>query len=145
MKKAILTLAVILMAIPAFSQLNVKSKTPKAERLTSLRMGVIELKRSEALGYFMTMSTDNQFDKPGLFLLGETAEDAQSTVRDMISILDGGEESGTVSVKASPKVDCTLYVSKQLGVPVLWFKFDGCAGRQGLSKKELTKILESIK
>lgn len=142
MKKFVLLVAVFLAAIPAFAQLNVKASA-KSKNIASIRMGVIRVSSSDA-GFFLSMTTDNQFDRPGVFFLGADKESATATVDGMLAILAENDTDAMTTVECSPGVECNLYVKTQLGVPVLWFKFDGCAGRQGLSKGELERVKAAV-
>ena len=142
MKKFVLLVAVCLAAIPAFAQLNVKASV-KSKTIATFRMGVISVDFGSS-GYKLVLVTDNQFDKPGIFYLGQDQESATKTVDDMIAILEEADTDAAVSAECGPGQECMLTVRKQLGVPVLWYKFQGCAGRQGLSMDELKKVRAAI-
>ena len=142
MKKILLVVAVCLAAIPAFAQLNVKAST-KSKQIAAFRMGVITVHLGSH-GYYMALTTNNQFDKSAIFRLGEDKEAATKTLDDLMSILESGDTDTAVFVESSPGKECMLTIQKQLGVPSLWFKVDGCAGSQGLTMGELKKVRDAV-
>ena len=139
MKKILLTIMIALTALPLFGQLKTKSSN-KIDNLGSVRMGVITVLQSN-IGISMGMTTDNRFDNPGIFVLGEDKDSAIQTLNDLIGILEGEE---TVTVECAPSHECDLMPKKQLGVKTLYFYFDSCAGKQNVTRQELEKVIDII-
>lgn len=145
MKKILFILSFILLGVTSgYSQLNVTSQIEKpSEEIGTIRMMSIYLKYTEDLGYFFTMTTDNRFDKVMVFLLGEDAESAILTVKDMISLIDNHVAS--TDVKQGTTTTTLTNLSKGMGKNYLYLKQPGYAGTNAISKKELEKIIKKIK
>ena len=136
MKRILITLAAIIMALPALAQLNVTAKTD-SKQIGTVRTGIIRVFRSSS-GYSMALTTDNRYDDAQVFFLGEDKESALATLDDMVGIIDGdGDEALEVETGTGK---CLLKVTKQLGVKILTFSFYGAAGTQSMSKGELNKV-----
>lgn len=136
MKRILITLAAILMAIPAFAQLNVTRKTDN-KQIGTVRTGIIRVFQSSS-GFAMALTTDNQFDEAQVFFLGADKDSAKATLDDMVALIDEGSEETTEVDTGTGK--CLLKVTKQLGVKILSFSFYGAAGTQSMSKGELNKV-----
>ena len=145
MKKILFILSFILLGVTScYSQLNVTGQIEKpAEEIGTIRMMSIYLKYTENLGYFFTMTTDNQFDDVMIFRLGEDAESAILTVKDMISLIDNHVAS--TDVKQGTTTTTLMNLSKGIGKNYLYLKQSGYAGTNAISKKELEKIIKKIK
>lgn len=81
MKKIILTLALALTAISASAQLNVKSKSESPTNIASAVQSRAILFHSSKIGYILAIGSDNRYDKPGKFLLGEDEDGAIKTLQ----------------------------------------------------------------
>lgn len=142
MKRILILLAVILAAVPATAQLRVKAKA-ESKQIGTIRTGIIRISQDEG-GIYMAMTTDNQFDDPGIFNLGPDREGAAATIDDLLGILEEGDTDAMLSVESSPGHTCFVSVTKQLGVKVVRFAFDNCAGTQSMSKGELEKARKIV-
>ena len=138
MKKILLTLAVVLMALPLSAQLKTTGKN-SFKTLGTVRMGVVLVTQGDA-GIAMGVNTNNRFDNPGFFFLGGDKESALQTVKDLIDVLENGEEGDMITVECAPGHKCDLIPKKQLGIKTLFFYFDDCAGYQNMTRQELEKI-----
>ena len=142
MKKFLSFWAIVMIALPLSAQLKQTSKV-KVTTLATIRMGVITVAQSEK-GISMSLTTNNRFDNPGFFFLGETKESALASIDDLIQLLDESTEGEAITVESSPGEQCQLIPQKQLGLKTIYFKFDGCAGMQNMSKAEFEKVREAI-
>lgn len=135
-------LAVILAAVPASAQLRVKAKS-EAKTLGTIRMGMIRVHQLDGLIY-LSMDTNNQFDLPGIFDLGEGKEAALATVDDLVAFLAETDPEERVVVESSRDADCVLQVDIQIGIRVLRFSFTDRAGYQEMMEKDLKRIRSII-
>ena len=142
MKKIALLVLTVILALPLSAQLRVKAKTD-LKQIGTIRMGVITVFQSSQAGFSMSLKTTNQYDDPGIFHLGKDKESAIATLDDMLGMLEEGPTGEALSVDTGFGT-CLLKVDKQLGVTILNFSFDGCAGIQSMSKGELNKVKTMI-
>lgn len=141
MKRIIIIILAALIAFPAAAQLNVKAKA-KIEKLGSLRMGVIDVMQSNKI--YIGFSTTNRFDDPCIFYLGDTKESALTTMEEILDFYDNADIDEYMNVQANPEDECIMSISSEFGVPVLHMQFDGRAGYQNFSAKELERIYKII-
>lgn len=138
MKRYLFFVIAVLLSIPASAQLNVKAKS-NVKPIGTIRTGVINVFQQDSL-FFISLKTNNAFDDPGIFNLGKGKESAFATLDDLVGILENGEPGEAYQVESRPGRTCTLVVGKQLGVRIVTFSFDECAGTQSMSKGEFEKV-----
>ena len=118
MKKIIIAIisALILLPIMADAQIQV-NKQPKRETIKSLRMGYVELTKTSNT-YFLTMISDNQFDKAYVIMLGVSYEAAVESLNSLIEV------STTITKDDSYKFNDSIndyYIYKGMFKSEVWF------------------------
>lgn len=141
MKKIIITIisAMILMPTMADAQIQVK-KQPKIETIKSLRMGYVTLSKSEDI-YFLSLTSDNQFDKSYVILLGESKEAAIQSLNSLIEISSTITKDDFFEFNDGIK---DYHLAKGAFKSELWFKADGHAGYGKTSTTELNNLLKAL-
>lgn len=143
MKKFLLVIAFALIGISANAQLNVTSTVEKGEivDVCTIRSTYSYLKCHNG-SYYIAGRTDNRFDEPFIFTLGEDAESSIQTLKDMLGIIDNKTE--IVNVQQGSK-KYTISLLKMVGRYYLGIKEEGLAGDFNITIKELNKCIEQIK
>lgn len=141
MKKIIIAIisAMILMPTIAEAQIQV-NKQPKRETIKSLRMGYVTLTKTEQT-YFLSMISDNQFDKSYVILLGESKEAAIQSLNSLIEI------SSTIAKDDSFEFNDGIKnyrIYRGMFKSEVWFKADGYAGYGKTSTTELNNLLKAL-
>ena len=141
MKKIIIAIisAMILMPTIAEAQIQV-NKQPKRETIKSLRMGYVTLTKTEET-YFLSMISDNQFDKSYVILLGESKE---ATIQSLNSLI---EISSTITKDDSFEFNDGIKnyrIYRGMFKSEVWFKADGYAGYGKTSTTELNNLLKAL-
>lgn len=141
MKKIIIAIisAMILMPTIAEAQIQV-NKQPKRETIKSLRMGYVTLTKTEET-YFLSMISDNQFDKSYVILLGESKEAAIQSLNSFIEI------SSTITKDDSFEFNDGIKnyrIYRGMFKSEVWFKADGYAGYGKTSTTELNNLLKAL-
>lgn len=141
MKKIIIAIisAMILMPTIAEAQIQV-NKQPKRETIKSLRMGYVTLTKTEET-YFLSMISDNQFDKSYVILLGESKEAAIQSLNSLIEI------SSTITKDDSFEFNDGIKnyrIYRGMFKSEVWFKADGYAGYGKTSTTELNNLLKAL-
>lgn len=141
MKKIIIAIisAMILMPTIAEAQIQV-NKQPKRETIKSLRMGYVTLTKTEQT-YFLSMISDNQFDKSYVILLGESKEAAIQSLNSLIEI------SSTITKDDSFEFNDGIKnyrIYRGMFKSEVWFKADGYAGYGKTSTTELNNLLKAL-
>ena len=141
MKKIIIAIisAMILMPTIAEAQIQV-NKQPKRETIKSLRMGYVTLTKTEET-YFLSMISDNQFDKSYVILLGESKETAIQSLNSFIEI------SSTITKDDSFEFNDGIKnyrIYRGMFKSEVWFKADGYAGYGKTSTTELNNLLKAL-
>ena len=141
MKKIIIAIisAMILMPTIAEAQIQV-NKQPKRETIKSLRMGYVTLTKTEVT-YFLSMISDNQFDKSYVILLGESKEAAIQSLNSLIEI------SSTITKDDSFEFNDGIKnyrIYRGMFKSEVWFKADGHAGYGKTSTTELNNLLKAL-
>ena len=141
MKKIIIAIisAMILMPTIAEAQIQV-NKQPKRETIKSLRMGYVTLTKTEET-YFLSMISENQFDKSYVILLGESKETAIQSLNSFIEI------SSTITKDDSFEFNDGIKnyrIYRGMFKSEVWFKADGYAGYGKTSTTELNNLLKAL-
>lgn len=141
MKKIIIAIisAMILMPTIAEAQIQV-NKQPKRETIKSLRMGYVTLTKTEET-YFLSMISDNQFDKSYVILLGESKEAAIQSLNSLIEI------SSTITKDDSFEFNDGIKnyrIYRGMFKSEVWFKADGYAGYGKTSTTELNNLSKAL-
>ena len=141
MKKIIIAIisALILLPIMADAQIQV-NKQPKRETIKSLRMGYVELTKTSNT-YFLTMISDNQFDKAYVIMLGVSYEAAVESLNSLIEV------STTITKDDFYKFNDSIndyYIYKGMFKSEVWFKSRGYAGYGKTSTAELNSLLKAL-
>lgn len=144
MKKYLLLMACIFAFIPAFAQLNVKSQQEKVEKIGTLR-STYAFVYNQGTAYYLSIRSSNQFDNNCLFCLGETAESAILTARDLVGLCDSLEVNASVSAQDAKGQNALFIKKKMIGKPYLDISMDGQAGTSNITKPELEKAIDIIK
>lgn len=142
MKKIIIAAIAALLCLPSFAQLNVQSSRKATQTIATLRAGTVKVCAAEKFIYF-TLPSTNQFDGPGMFVLGTDKDSAIATLDDLIQLVQTGEIGSSVEAQNGPKT-CTIRVDKQIGVRVLYFDFPDHAGQANTMKSELEKMKAAL-
>ena len=142
MKKIIIAIisAMILMPTMADAQIKV-NKQPKRETIKSLRMGYVTLSKTEE-SYFLSMTSDNQFDHTYVIFLGEGKEAAVQSLNSLIEI------SSTITKDDSFEFNDGIKdyrIFRGMCKSEVWFKADGYAGYGKTSTAELNTLLKALK
>lgn len=143
MKKIILLIALALIGIQAQAQLNVTSTVEKGEitEVCTIRSMYSRLMVHNK-SYYIAGRTDNRFDDPFIFTLGQDAESSIQTLKDMLSIIENKTE--LVNVQQGNK-KYTISLLKMVGRYYLGIKEEGLAGDFNITIKELEKCIKKIK
>lgn len=125
MKKIFLLIALALIGIQAQAQLNVSSTVEKGEitEVCTIRSMYSRL-MCHNKSYYIAGRTDNQFDDPFIFTLGQDAESSIQTLKDMLSIIENKTE--IVNVEQGSK-KYTIFLLKMVGRYYLSIKQEGLA------------------
>ena len=129
----------ILMPTMADAQIQV-NRQPKRETIKSLRMGCVSLYKTEE-SYFLSMTSDNQFDKSYVILLGESKEAAAESLQSLI------EMSSTITKDESFEFNDGIKdysIFRGTFKSEVWFKGDGHAGYGKTSTAELNTLLKAL-
>lgn len=142
MKKIIIAIisAMILMPTMADAQIQ-KTGTLKTKTLSSVRMGVVNLKLNENGTYYLAMKTTNQFDDYMILKLGENKESAIQSLNDLLDIFDSLKGESTQYIQNGYGRELRLW--KVMGA--LYMSSDGYAGDANIGKGELKKFINAIK
>lgn len=141
MKKIIIAIISAMILMPAMADAQIKvNKQPKRETIKSLRMGYVALTKTEET-YYLTMISDNQFDKSYVILLGEGKDAAIQSINSFIEISSTIKKDDSFEFNDGIK-DYRIY--RGVFKSEVWFKADGYAGYGKTSKAELNQLLESI-
>lgn len=143
MKKIFLLIALALIGIQAQAQLNVSSTVEKGEitEVCTIRSMYSRLMCHNG-SYYIAGRTDNQFDDPFIFTLGQDAESSIQTLKDMLSIIENKTE--IVNVEQGSK-RYTISLLKMVGRYYLGIKQEGLAGDFNITIKEMEKCIKKIK
>lgn len=143
MKKILLALACVLFGVTAQAQLNVTSTLEKGEitEVCTIRSTYSRLMCHNG-SYYIAGRTDNRFDDPFIFILGEDAESSIQTLKDMLGIIESKTE--IVNVQQGAK-KYTISLLKMVGRYYLGLKQEGLAGDFNITIKELEKCIKKIK
>lgn len=143
MKKIFLLIALALIGIQAQAQLNVTSTVEKGEitEVCTIRSMYSRL-MCHNKSYYIAGRTDNRFDDPFIFTLGQDAESSIQTLKDMLSIIENKTE--IVNVEQGSK-KYTISLLKMVGRYYLGIKEEGLAGDFNITIKELEKCIKKIK
>lgn len=140
MKKILILFAtLIVMPMIAEAQIVVKEKT-KVETIKRLRMGWVSLDKT-GTSYFLCIRSDNQFDDTYTIHLGQSKEDAISSLYTLIEL------TKTLKKDESVKFD---NINEELSIHLgllkgeIWFKSKYRAGWGKISKKELNTLLDTL-
>lgn len=131
--------AMMLMPIMADAQIQVK-KQPQIETIKSIRMGYVTLTKSQDI-YCLCLTSDNQFDKAYVIMLGKGKEAAVQSLNSLIEVASTITKKDTFEFNDGIK-DFRIY--RGMLKNEVWFKADGYAGYGKTSKAELNQLLESI-
>ena len=142
MKRLTLVVMLALFAISASAQLNVKSKTESPEKIATAVQSLAILFHSDKLGYILAIGSDNRYDKPGKFLLGEDENGAIQTLQDLLDLCVNIDEQ-VVTVEPIPGHECTIRADGRQGW--LRLKFDTHAGFCELRDKDVADFISKIK
>lgn len=144
MKKFLLLIVCIFTFAPAFAQLNVTSTQEKFEKIGTLRSTYAYV-YNQGTYYFLIIRSSNEFDNNCIFCLGDSAESAILTAKDLISLCDSLEVNASFSAKDALDKGALFVKKKMLGKPYFDFSMDGQAGNSNISKGELEKAIKIIK
>ena len=144
MKKILVFLACLFAFVPSFAQLNVTSTQEKVEKIGTLR-STYAFVYNQGTSYYLSIRSSNQFDNNCLFCLGDTAESAIMTAKDLIGLCDSLEVNASVSAKDAKGQSALFIKKKMIGKPYLDISMDGQAGTSNITKPELEKAVEIIK
>ena len=103
-------------------------------------MGYVELTKTGNT-YLLTMTSDNQFDKPYVIMLGESYEAASESLNSLIEV------SSTITKDDSFKFNDGIkdyYIYKGMFKSEVWFKSRGYAGYGKTSTAELHSLLKAL-
>ena len=141
MKKIIIAIisAMILLPTIAEAQIQVK-KQPKIETIKSLRMGYVDLCKSDDI-YFLSLRSDNQFDNPYFILLGKGKEAAIESLNSLVEVASTITKDDSFEFNDGRN---DFYIFRGAFKGEVWFKAKGYAGYGKTSKAELNQLLESI-
>ena len=143
MKKVIISLLLAIISISSFAQLNVKKENSKIEKIGTLRSAYAWMYNQDT-DYYLYIRTSNQFDDPTLFCLGETAESAIQTAKDMIATIDKIEYNASLEVMDAKGINAILIKKKMVGMPYWDIMQDGHAGSSNITPQELQKAIGII-
>lgn len=141
MKKIIIAFisAMILMPTMADAQIQVK-KQPKIETIKSLRMGYVTLSKTEE-SYFLSMTSDNQFDHAYVIFLGEGKEAAVQSLNSLIEVSSTIAKDDSFEFNDGIK---NFRIYRGMFKSEVWFKADGYAGYGKTSTTELNNLLKAL-
>lgn len=141
MKKIIIAIisAMILMPTMAEAQIQVK-KQPKIETIKSLRMGYVNLTKTDDL-YFLSMTSDNQFDKAYVIMLGKGKEAAVQSLKALIEVSETITKDDSFEFNDGVR-DYNIY--RGTFKSEVWFKGAGHAGYGKTSTAELNSLLKAL-
>ena len=141
MKKIIIAIIsmMILMPTMAEAQIQVRKQT-KREIIKSLRMGYVTLSKTDE-SYFLTMISDNQFDKAYVIFLGEGKETAAQSINSLIEVSSTIVKNDSFQFNDGNK-DYRIY--RGTFKSEVWFKDDGHAGYGKTSTAELNSLLNAL-
>ena len=141
MKKVILALVLSLVCAGAWAQLNVKSKTPSAEKIDMALDSKATLARFQNIGYVIAFVSSNRYDSAAPFRLGDDLKSAIQTLDDLIGLYDS---LGTdwLTVEPWPKSSCDIRCLEQPGW--LRLQFSKQAGHCDVAKKDLEKFRSEL-
>lgn len=141
MKKIIIAIisAMILMPTIAEAQIQVKKK-PQIETIKSLRMGYVELCKSEEV-HFLSLRSDNQFDNPYFILLGEGKEAAIESLNSLVQVASTITKDDSFEFNDGRN---DFYICRGMFKGEVWFKAKGFAGYGKTSTTELNNLLKAL-
>lgn len=141
MKRLTLVVMLALFAISASAQLNVKSKTEGPAAIATAMQSRAILFHSGGIGYVLAVSSDNRYDKPGKFLLGDTEDGAIDTLRDLLDLCVNIDDQ-VVTVEPMPGCECIISAAGRKGW--LRLKFNTHAGICELRDKDVADFIAKI-
>lgn len=138
MKRFITILAALLaFGLAASAQLNVTHKGEKTEKIATARMGYVRLYQSGEK-FYMTLPSNNRFEKSEIFWLGESIDSAVQTLDDIVGLYDTLEDSMTVTDATGEEV---IIIKDGANLNFFW-KVQ--AGNRWLSKPEAKKLQNAL-
>ena len=129
--------------INANAQLSPIKKVDKIETVDAVRAkNVILNKRGNT--YFIAMTSTNQFDDYGIFLLGDTKDGTLATLSDLIELCNTLSPGESIVVNNGGE-ETRIRIETIIGKPYLQFSMDGIAGvLSGITPKELKRFYKKI-
>lgn len=141
MKKIIIAIiyAMMLMPIMADAQIQVK-KQPQIETIKSIRMGYVTLTKSQDR-YCLCLTSDNQFDKAYIIMLGKGKEAAIQSLKALIEVSETITKDDSFEFNDGVR-DYNIY--RGTFKSEVWFKGAGHAGYGKTSTAELNSLLKAL-
>lgn len=138
MKKFFMFVIVVMACvINANAQLNVTSvMKDKPQKIMTLVVGYSSFNKSSNLGYYVVMNTDNRFDKPTIFILGDDEKSAKLTLLDLEKIIK--EKVAFVEVEQFGDKFTLMY--NDFASRPLVIKMRGNAGKSWMSLNQIEKM-----
>lgn len=125
------------------AQLRVQSEHKAINKIGTLRSSYMWL-YVQGSDYYINIRTSNEFDENTLFCLGENADSAIQTARDMINIINTIEYNSSVEVEDAKGVGAVFVKKKILGQPYLDIKQERRAGTSNITLKEIEAAIRLI-
>ena len=144
MKRFALIASLLLLALPAHAQLNIRKagEKPKEVAVLEAQWNWLYLQGDK---WFLTTKTDNQFDDWIWILLGETGESAVESVKQLLDLQEvmGDDEVFEIDDRYEKTVMVSLYkmAGKRVGFRL---NADGRAGTAFITTAALKKALQQI-
>ncbi len=144
MKKLLLMVVALIVGVStASAQLVPIAKSEAIEELDAVRVRSVILNK-HGDRFYIVMRSSNRFDKPGLFVLGDTKESAIATVVDLIKLCDQLKKGESVTVQ-NAGVNVSIEVQKMMGQVYVQFDMPGIAGiLAGITVKDLKRFYKVI-
>ena len=129
----------ILLPTIAEAQIQVK-KQPKIETIKSLRMGYVELCKSEEV-HFLALRSDNQFDDSYVIFLGPNRKAAIESLKSLIEVASTITKDDSFEFNDGNR---DYHIYRGTFKSEVWFKGKGHAGYGKTSTAELNTLLKAL-
>lgn len=139
MKRILFVIMMSVLAFTSHAQINILGESGKIETLSSVRAGVVNLRKHDAHIY-LSMKTNNRFDDLLNVYLGTTKEEALKSLDDLVTIIDDRVKGENVYINNKGKA---CRITKE-GNNYIVFSMSGYAGEVGVMKSELLKFKKAL-
>lgn len=144
MKKILVLFVALVFAVGAQGQITPIQKVGAVETIATARAKNIQLNRLDSDYYLYIAATGNRFDKPAIFDLGLSKNEALQTIVDLIGLCRSLSDGESLYVMNRNKKVC-ITNNPMMGVSVLYFSIPGIAGKMtAVTEKELLKFQKAL-